>query len=639
MLQLIRDRAQGIIVWVIVGLIIVTFALFGLGSYMSGASQSVVATVNGVEITQNQFLRAYQNYQDNLQRMLGERYNPDMFPEKQMKQTVIDGLVTQALLEQLLNDDGFAASPAQITASITALGAFQDENGKFSRERYDELLRQQGMSSEMLEADIAKDLMTQQFNDGISATAFATPAEVLQILRLQNQQRDIGYLMFAAQPFQEGIDVTDAEIEEDYKSNSARYMEPEQVKLAYLVLDIGDLAKHFSVSDEEVLAAYQQSLQSYTVGTEERRARHILIKVDEETKDDAAKKQAEDLRARISSGESFEKLAGEFSADPGSASQGGDLGFFGRGVMDEAFEDAAFGLKPGELSEPVRSRFGYHLILLEEIKAPKITPFEQVRDKLRKELQIQQAEQRFYEDSEKFYNLVYENPDSLEPAAAELGLDIQHSDWLTRSGGKGLFSARELIDAGFSPEVLKEGRNSDLIQLGDTKLVALRLNDHQEAIQKPLEEVKDSIREQIRVRKAAEAAFAAAEEARKRMQDGEDPQSIARDMAQASWTRIGLTGRTDSGATVPADIRQQAFAMPRSSDSEPVFETVRLVQGDVAVVGVFAVSNKTEPTEDQIKQEQQRLATSIGQAEYSRVLQQLREQAKVTINLPEDETF
>lgn len=639
MLQLIRDRAQGIVVWAIVGLIIVTFALFGLGSYMSGTSNTVVATVNGTEVTQTDYYRAYRNYQDNLQRMLGERYNPDMFPAQQVKQTVVDGLVTRTLLDQALSDSGFTASPEQISDQITSIPAFYGENETFSRTRYEELLRQQGLSSEAFEADVAKDLVNQQLSQGITGTEFVTRAEALQQLRLKGQQRDVGYLTVAAQSFHDGIEISEEEIQQYFDANAARYMDPEKVKLAYVVLDIEDLATQFDVTDKAVLEAYEQSLASYTTSAEERRARHILIKVDDTTDDASALQQANTLREKVVAGESFQDLAREHSQDPGSASQGGDLGFFARGVMDPSFEDAAFSLKPGVVSEPVRSRYGYHLIVVDEVKPPKITPFEEVRDRIRKELQILQAEQRFYEDSEKLYNLAYEHPDSLEPAASELGLTVQHSDWVQRSGGTGMFANGELVNAAFSDDVLREGRNSELVKLSETKLVVVRLDDHEEAKQKPLADVKSAIEETLRVKKVAEKTQQAAQDARTRLASGEDPEGLARDVSEATWTRVGFIDRNAADSKLSTDLRQLAFTLPLREGGSGTYEITQRPNGDTVVVGVFGVKQKEDVTDDEISREQKRLASSFGSTQFNHYVQNLREQADITINLPEDDTF
>ena len=631
MLQLIRDRAQGIIVWTIVGLIIITFALFGLSSYLSGVSKVNVATVNGVEISETELVRAYQNYQQRLQQMLGKNYNPDMFNEAVLKREVLQSLISRELVNQYLFDTGFGASPQQVLDFLHAIPAFQEE-GKFSAQRYEQVLAVQGMSKALFEQDVARDLMAEQLRNSILQSDFVTASEHNSYSMLQNQERDIGYVQFSRQSYLQEIKLDDAEIEAYYNERRSEFMTAEQVSINYVELDLNKAANQFDVSDDEIKSYYQQNLANYVKQPEQRKASHILFKVDDSADETKAKQQAIEVLAQIKNGASFAEMAKQYSQDIGSAKQGGDLGYFGKGVMDAAFEATTFKLSKGEVSEPVRSSFGYHLIKVEDIRAETVTPLKEVSATIKKDLQLQQAEKTFYEDTTRLENLSYENPDSLELVASELGLKEISSGLFGRRGGAGLLSNPKVLSAVFSDEVLNQGRNSELIELSDTHVLVLRVNEHKPATQQPLAQVQARITTLLKQVNAAKLASEQAAQAREKLLAGEDAKKLAKSY-KIKWQAPGFIKRTPGkDDKLSPQIRQEVFKLAKPNEARPVVSVVGLNNGDTAVVALYAVregSVETEPAKQ--KADNVRLAAMQGNVSYAAMMESLQTQADITV--------
>lgn len=588
MLEYIRSRAQGVFAWLIVGAIILTFALFGINQYLSGGGDSSVATVDGAEISRMQLEQAYGQQRQRLVQMFGGKL-PAMFTEKMLKQQALSQLVTKEVLVQAAYGNGIRIGDLQLAEIIRSAEVFH-EDGSFSRSRYEQLLAQQGMSPGMFEAQVRRDMLAAQFESGYRDSSFVTTAEVDNLLRLQKQQRAVGYLNIALAPFSKAATVGDEEVTDYYQSNQSSFMRPERVKIDYLELDLQALADAVTVTDAELRSRYEARKINYST-PQERRASHILIKVDENAPQsdvEAAREKAEALVSRIRAGEDFAELARENSDDPGSAKQGGDLGFFGRGAMVMEFEEAAFALQEGEVSEPVRSPFGFHIIKLTGIRGGEVKPFEAVKADIRKEIQNEQAEQRFYDMAEQLANLTYEHPESLQTASEVLGVAIKTSDYFTRQGGSGIAANPKITGAAFSEDVLVRGNNSETIELDRNRLVVLRVNDHQPEMVRPLDEVKASITATLKQNKASAEAEKLAASLLERLRAGEKPKALA--AADGVTWQEKQTLLRDSDTTDPA-ILSTAFRLPEPQQGGFSSDTVTLSSGDLAVVVLYAVTD------------------------------------------------
>lgn len=628
MLQSIRDRAQGWLAWVIVGLIIIPFALWGVQEYVGVGAGVNVATVNGVDITQQHFQRVYEQQRQRLRTLLGGDFNAE--DETRIKQTVLDNLVRDEVVRQTAEALKLRVSNAQIAQEVGAIPQFQ-ENGRFSPQLFQQALRSQGLSAEGLESQLRQGLLTEQLSSGVTVTSIITPTELDQAIRIKNQQRDIGHLVLPWAGFKEGVNPDEGAVQKYYEQNREQLASPEQVSIEYIELSAQALASQIIPDEQELHKLYEEHAATYAT-PEQRRASHILIGVDKAANEAAvaaAKAKAEEIHQRLTKGEDFAKLAKEVSQDPGSAPQGGDLGFFGKGVMDKAFEDRAFSLKAGEVSEPVKSAFGFHIIKLAEIKPAVTKTFAEVRSDLVKEQQQVKAQKLFFEKTEPLTNLSFENPDTLAVASKELGLPIQTSALFDRKGGEGIASDPKAVTAAFSEEILKRGFNSEPIEIGDNRLVVLRVKEHKPAAQRSLEEVRPAIVEQLRTEMAQAKAREAGEAFTERLKKGEDPAAIAKEY-RVEWIKSGLVGRDE--AKIDPQVVRAAFRLSKpAKDAAPAVGGERLESGDYAVLAVYAVREGDPAAMESaartaLKRELQR---NLAQGEYELFVAGAKNEAKV----------
>lgn len=625
MLQSIRNNAQGVLVWIVVGLIVVSFALFGLGSYLSGTSKIVAASVNGVEITNTALTRAYQNYQERLRQMFGEQYNPEMFGTARVKNEVLQGLITQEVINQMLHEQGYKASSEQIFEKIKQYEAFQ-EGGVFSAKRYKEVLSLQGINGEAFENDLSRDIASQQLRTAISTSAFLTEEEKKRLSALENQKRKVGYFEVTVKPYRNLINVSDEDIQSHYDKNSQSYLTAEKVQLDYIELNLDDVAALQDVTDEMVKQHYDSSPESYKASD-----------------DAAAKKTLTELRQKIMQGADFSSLAKKYSQDKGSSNQGGDLGYLTRGV-EEKFDEVVFSLKVGEVSEVIKSKQGFQLIKLDDIRKgdpeerkvshilikpdTKLKSLAEVKDSIKKELKYKQAGKVFFDDADKLNNLTYETPDSLEPAAEALGLKIRTSTLMTRKGNGGIFSNPKVLSAAFSDDVLKRGRNSELLELSDSQLVVLRIKEHKPASVKPLSSVKVDIKNYLLQEKASKKAQEVAVDVLARVKNNESIKSIQKSYPEIKWNDANwITRKPDAKSTLPGQINNQVFAMPKPSVNKTIWDKVVLASGDQAVIGLFDIEEVSEGKIDNDK-----ITQLIGNADYESFIQYLKSQADITIS-------
>ena len=641
MLQIIRDKAQGIIIWIIVGLVILALSSFILNSYLGSSVKTYVAKVNDQEISDREYRMAFNNYQQQLRQSLGDNFGK-IFNEKMMRQNVISGLISSALMQQLTAEAGFRTSAMQIAKVVENNKAFKSD-GKFSSKHYEQILARVGYTPARFEAEIAQSQAEKQFEDGVSHSVFVLKSAAEEYLRLSQEQRDAGYLLLNMAEIRKNLTVSDADIKSYYDSHLSDFMTDEQVKVSYLELNMKDLAKSVKVNDAELKTYYKEHEATYS-------------------KDDfaSALKKINEIAAKVKKGEAFDKLAKEYSQDPGSAIKGGDLGFFSRGMMVKPFEDAAFKLKVGEVSKPIQTQYGYHLIKLEAIrndgkeerrvrhiliKPSKITKtFEEAKDQIREAVQLKHAERIFYQDADKLDRLSYEYQDSLEPAAEQLHLKIEESPFFSRAGGGQIWHNPDVIKAAFSEDVLKGGLNSDLIKLSDDHMLVLRLKEHKPAAQKPLDTVKQQIAERLKNEKASDEAIALANKLVKEIQAGTKPDKLVSENKAVSWNDAGYIGRQpqydavkNANLKLPEEIRKQVFLLGKPT-TQPVVASNQLANGDAVVIVLRAVrENPVKDGQDkQLEALQQQMLQAESQAQSRLLLEYMRANSKIDINKQQD---
>lgn len=589
-LDLDRKRVQKLFVGFVVLFIGIPFAFFGIEQYFQYTADTSVARVGEVPIQAEQLRQAVQQERQRLAQALGAKAGVD---EAALKRRVLEGLIQRALLVQAAHDWGLAVDPVRVGRTIRSLPALQ-QDGRFDPERYRRLLAAQGLSVPEFEAGVREDLLVDQLRRGVAGTAFVADPELALWVRIQGERRELGYLLLPLERYLPQEPPSEQELKAWYEAHQDRFMRPEEVSIQYLELSVDQLAREEQVSEEELREYYREHAADYRT-EEQRRARHLLIRVapDAPAEEVAkARRKAEELLARIRRGEDFAALAKRYSQDPGSARQGGDLGFFGKGVMDPAFERAVFALrKPGEVAGPVRTPFGFHLIQLVEIRPGRVKPFAAVKERIAQALRREKASRRYYDLAEQLANLSFENPGSLEPAAEALGLKIQESGFFTRDRGEGIAADPKVRQAAFDPEVLEGGNNSEPIELGPDRVVVLRVKEHRPAAPRPFAEVRQQVLERLRRERAHEAARQAAQQAVKRLEAGEDPAAVAKALG-GTWQRPPKP--VDRAASeVPGPVLAAAFqaGRPQRGDGgdRPLYRIASLPERGEAVVAVYRV--------------------------------------------------
>jgi len=509
MFDFVRSHRSWMMLFILV-LILPSFVFFGIQGYNNYVdSDGALATVDGTPITQQEYDVALRDRVERLRQGLGADFDPKLLETPEARAAVLDQLVLDRALANEAMKSNVVVPVDRLREFIANVPAFQ-QDGKFSYDLYKAFVASRGQSEAAFEQSLRNDLRKQTFLQAVVESAM-TPKQVLErIERVLLEQREVRELRFPADQYSAKASVTDAQIAEYYQANRAQFEVPESVRVEYLVLSPETISGNVMVTEESAKNYYDQNKTRY--GTEEqRRASHILITPEGSDKA-AARKKAEEILAKVKAAPNdFAKLARENSKDPGSASQGGDLGFFGRGMMVKPFEETAYRLNSGETSDIVETDFGFHIIRVTEIKPAQAKPFSEVRADIERELKSQQAQKNFTEAADQFTNLVYEQADSLQPAAQKLNLKVLSADNLTRRGLLPDLGPR-LVEAIFAEDSLKNRRNTQAIEVATNKLVSARVLEHRPASVQPLEKVAPEIRQLLERREAVRLAREAGEQ-------------------------------------------------------------------------------------------------------------------------------
>ena len=625
MLQAIRDKVTGWIAYGIIFLISIPFALWGVNSYLGGGEALPAATVNGEEITVRQLDQAYANYRQRLSQLFGGTIPENLGDESILREQVLNQLIEEFVLRQYTQKQRYRIGNDELNKMIRAMDAFQ-RDGQFDTEIYQAQLRSLGYSPVGFEQELRVNGSIEQFQNGILETAFVAPVFKNRFTQLDNQTRKIRSLSYAVDT--STIQVDDAEIERHYQAQANRYRIPEKVKIEYIELSIEGIKMGIEVRADDVLARYQENRAAYT-SAEIREASHILIKVTEDESSDQALARITEIRQRIVNGEEFSDLAREFSEDPGSADSGGDLGEIERGVMVQPFEAALFSMQVDQLSEPVKTAFGWHLIKLHSISGGETQSFESLKAGLEDEIKTELAETRIYDLVENLANLAYEQPDSLLPAAEQLDLSVQTSDWFDRSAGEGIAAEPKIRQVAFSPDVLNQGLNSEAIELGNDRVVFLRLLQREPSAPQPLEQVREKIKTELVRIKAREQSLKAGTDALAELEDGKSLDDLAREWS-SEISDLGFIQRNQQG--IDAALLNRAFSM-RKPDQGKVYDGLSKSSGEYVMLELSAVVSSDKVTDSETLES---LDEGLGNLEYQAVIKLLTSQADITRTPPED---
>jgi peptidyl-prolyl cis-trans isomerase D len=625
MLQSIRERFTGPIAFVIIAVIGITLVISFGNMDTSGVSGNAAAEVNGEEIAladyqrvmRNQLVRQQERFQGELPAAL----------QDQLARNVLESLVRNQVVTQYVSDVGYRVSEEDVRTYIRMQPVFQ-VGGEFSYESYIAILSSQGFSPEQFERKQARQLEVNQADSGIVASAFYTPGEFRHYIELLAEQRAAAYVSFDPVSIASEVKVDATALQEYYDANPAQFETEELVTLEYVEMRLADVSESIVVEEAAIREYYEANPELYRTD-EQRQARHILIAVGEDTDEAAAEQKAVDLRRRLADGEDFAKLAEEFSDDTVSGKEGGSLGWAGPGDFVPAFEEVFFALEKGEISDPVRSEFGYHVILLEDIQPGSQRTYAEVREELLAGLQEREAMEHFYALAEQVDDLALQSPD-LETVAREAGLELKRVENFTRAGAPPFGYDSSLVDAAFSFALLEDGENSPVLQLADDHAVVIRVAEHFPARLQEIDEVRDSLEEIVRLELAAETARVRGQEVLARLEDGESIDSLA---TEYGFEVVKLEAMKRGADTVDAELSVAIFRAPKPAENQPMYHGTSLGNGGYAVFRVDAVraGRPEEIPQQQRDERKQAMAQQLGAADAAAMVSDLRDEANVYV--------
>jgi peptidyl-prolyl cis-trans isomerase D len=564
----------------VLALIVLPFAFWGVDSYRKAGGGESLASVNGDKIGAQEFDNAIRQQQQRMRELAGPAFDQAMFEKPEIKHSILEGLVAQHLLGLEARKAGLVVTDEVLAEVIASIGAFQ-KDGKFDKQQYETVLSGQNMSPLMFEARVRQELSSRQLTDAYTQNGYSSGLIADKLIRLNEQQRVVALAKFDVDAMLAQVKVTDAAVAEYYKNNQSEFQTPERARVEYVVFSTESLLSQVSVDDAEVKKYYEEH-QSEFGSQEQRQAAHILISVAAQASDadkQAAKVKAEQVLQKVKqSPTSFAALAKEFSQDPGSAANGGDLGMFGRGMMVKPFEEAVFKLKVGETSELVQSDFGFHIIRLTAVKPPKVQAYNEVSGLIAQRLKTQKAGDKFAELAEKFSNTVYEQSDSLKPAAELVKASVQQGGWLNKGQAAAGVWTDKALQAVFSDDALKNKRNTTAVEVAPNTLLAARVVEYQAASVRPMADVSAAIQKKLQRQQALELLAKQGNEMLGQLQRGEK--------ASVAWQPVQSVTRSQR-AGLDGDLVKLVFQA--NTAKLPAYVGVQTAQGGYALARIDSV--------------------------------------------------
>lgn len=615
-----RDNSKGVISGILIGLLVIIFAISGAEALFKwDPSANKALSVNGESISETDVARAIAMRKQQITSRYGESVPAEFLTDEKLRQPSIDSLIQRSLMVQAAKKGGLAANTDALNKEILTTTAFQKEGGVFDQARYVQLLSYQGFTPATYLKALGDDTVINQLQNGIMNTAFVTPAEMKNIIGLSFQTRNFSYVVFPADKAEKSIVVEDKDIQAHYDANPQSYTLPERVAVDYIELSTAELMKNINVTDEQVQKQFEQNTKTFVAKTE-RQAAHILLEGD-------AQKSAADIKAKLDAGEDFAKLAKQYSTDAGSKEQGGDLGFSSGDAFPAEFESALAKLKVGEVSAPVKTSAGTHIIKLLAERGSQPPTLAESKAGIIEQLKRSEADNQFSEKFKKLGDASY-NADNLADVAKELNLTVKNTGLFAKEGGKDLTANSLFVTAAFSPEVLEQGNASDVIELEPSRVVVLKKTDRKPSELEPLENVKAKIVTVVRAEKTQALLTKQANDFVASLNAGK---SIA-EQAKAAGLEVKVaTAVSRSDKDTDRDVLQYVFKLANPVENKPVLGSVKTAKGDVAVVSLAAV---TLGTDDKVPAEQKasistQLANINGEYDLKSYQSHLQEVAKI----------
>jgi peptidyl-prolyl cis-trans isomerase D len=626
MLQTIHDKLKGWVAGVVLGAIGLVFVFWGINWTLSAPTYA--AKVNGTEISSNEVKQTYQQQLAQMERQSSAPLDDAM--RNEIKRRVLDEYVSSEALVTRADDLGYRVSDSELLAEMSQVPAFQVD-GKFDQAHALAVLNAQGRSVAEIEGLFRRDAKLRQLDTALNASSFATPTELKEFRSLTRQQRELAWLTLAAAKYAAGANPDDAAVKTYYEGHKPDYMTPETVNLRYVELSLAQLESKVSVDDAQLKTFYEEQKTKTPerfVQGEQRRVRHILLSVNNPKEDAAVKAKAEGILKRAQAGEDFSKLAKELSQDPGSAAQGGDLGWSERKLFVGPFADAAFSMKVDEITGPVKTQFGYHILKLDGIQPPAVKTFEASKAELETEYKRNEAERMFNNAQDQLADAALQNATDIEVVANKAGLTVQDIPVFSRTeGGGALGNVPAVNDAAFAQDVL-DGRLSPIVEVDKGRGVVLRSSDHKLPQQKPLEAVRTDVVAAWKKQRGVELAVAAAADAAKRLNAGESWDAVAKSLGLAVQAPK-FVARSD--ADVPMEVRVSAFKAPKPAQ-KPIYENVTLANGDAAVFAFSAVREDPNAATAKDADIRRQYAAQVASSEAQSYAAAAKADAKVLLN-------
>ena len=612
-------------VYIILVLMVLPFAFFGVDSYRHSGNVESPATVNGVKVSGQELETSLRQQQEQLRQRMGANFDPAMFNTPEMKRAVLDNLVAQTLLVDRAKAYGLTVTDQQIAQLIGGIEAFQ-EGGKFDKKRYETVLSKNSLSPLMYEGRVRDELLRQQLNEAYAQSGYASNILAEKVIRLNEQKRVISFASVPLQTLIAEAKVDSGTIKKYYEENAKEFSIPEQVRVEYIKFSAENLLGKTEVAAEDIRKYYDEHQADFG-RAEQRQASHILIAVAasaSQAEQDAARAKAENVLFQLKQNPSkFAVLAQQFSQDPGSAVKGGDLGLFGRGMMVKPFEESAFSLKQGELSGLVKSDFGFHIIKITEIKPSRVMPFDEARENILNKLRQQKALEKFSELAVDFSNKVYEQSDTLKPAAEFSGAKIEQSAWLVKGTSNTEPWNTKMLQAIFSDDVIKNKRNTAAIEIAPSTLLSARLLEYKPASVKPLNEVQVVIQQKLAREQAIVTANQQGKVALEALQKTGKTNLI--------WGEVQTITRSQHGALDSVLVRQ---IYQVNTAKLPQYVGAESSQGGYTVVRLDAVKEAEKPDETKTLRYAEQLRQMSGEALLQAYLADAKSHATIKINLP-----
>ncbi|MGR3914629.1 MAG: SurA N-terminal domain-containing protein [Gammaproteobacteria bacterium] len=633
MLTQIRERATGWLAWVVVILITIPFALWGIQSYFTSPADAPVATVNGEEIPLYAYQRELSERRQAMRRQAGGDISRRELESPQVRSQVLQSMVANRLIIQYVREHRYRPSDEKLKQRIETDSMFL-RDGRFDSDLYHNLLRSNGMTPQNYEARVRQGAAIEQLSLSLSESAFATTHEIERLLTLQAQTRAADYVLVTASGFAGEVEISEAAVEAEYAQNAAAFEAPARMKAEYIDLSVDGLAAGIEPSAEEIADMYERTVERHKQA-ESRKASHILFGIEDSADEEAnaaALAQAEKTLAEAQGGADFAALAKAHSTDPGSKDKGGDLGPVLRGQMVAPFEEAVFSMRQGEIRGPVKTQYGYHIIKLTELLSERQKSLDEVREEVTAEVKRERGAALFAELAESFENLVFENPDNLEVAADELGLRVMQTGWFTAAAGEGVAAEARVRDAAFGEEVLQNGVNSAAIELGFERLLALRKAEYEAARTKPLPDVRAGIEQRLKMRETAKKAKARGAEWLATLRDGaRDWETLLR---EEKLEAKALAERRDQVPPGLSALGNAVFAHASPPPGKPALAGVALGNGDYAIYALKEVRAGDLASIDESKRDElrQKLLARDGSGSYRQLLNAISQEADISID-------